>query len=181
MEEIGSVCGFALKMGADAYGDKTRFPSGPWCERGDWVLMRSYGTRFKVHGKEFRLINDDSVEAVVEDPGDSEGMSEEQMEEQTMSSGDKFFGVKTTFDDKGEPVEDVDVEVVDDRPPEDRRPPAKKQKRRNPVTRKNWRVTPRRLKNASISSAINSMRSVGNAKPLKRCAKKLSEWRKVCG
>ena len=68
-EEIGSVCGFVLKMGADAYGDKTRFPSGPWCEEGDWVLMRSYsGTRFKVHGKEFRLINDDSVEAVVEDP-----------------------------------------------------------------------------------------------------------------
>jgi|TARA_R100001129_G_scaffold173921_1_gene145848 co-chaperonin GroES (HSP10) len=69
VEEIGSVCGFVLKMGADAYGDKTRFPSGPWCEEGDWVLMRSYsGTRFKVHGKEFRLINDDSVEAVVEDP-----------------------------------------------------------------------------------------------------------------
>lgn len=55
-------------------------------------------------------------------------MSEEQMEEQTMSSEDKFFGVKTTFDDKGAPVEDVDVEVVDDRPPEDRRPPAKEAK-----------------------------------------------------
>ena len=68
-EEIGSVCGFVMKMGADAYADKKRFPSGPWCEEGDWVLMRSYsGTRFKVHGKEFRLINDDSVEAVVEDP-----------------------------------------------------------------------------------------------------------------
>ena len=68
-EEIGSVCGFVMKMGADAYGDQKRFPSGPWCEEGDWVLMRSYsGTRFKVHGKEFRLINDDSVEAVVEDP-----------------------------------------------------------------------------------------------------------------
>ena len=55
-------------------------------------------------------------------------MSEEQMEEQTMSSEDKFFGVKTTFDDKGAPVEDLDVEVVDDRPPEDRRPPAKEAK-----------------------------------------------------
>jgi hypothetical protein len=59
-------------------------------------------------------------------------MSEEQMEEQTMSSEDKFFGVKTTFDDKGEPVEDVDVEVVDDRPPEDRRPPAKEAKQEEP-------------------------------------------------
>ena len=105
-------------------------------------------------------------------------MSEEQMEEQTMSSEDKFFGVKTTFDDKATPVEDVDVEVIDDRPPEDRRPPAKEAKGRKTVTMMNWRVTPRKLKSASISSAINSMRSEGNAKPLKRCAKKLSEWRK---
>ena len=64
MEEIGSVCGFVMKMGADAYQDEKRFPNGPYCNEGDWVLMRSYsGTRFKVHGKEFRLINDDSVEA----------------------------------------------------------------------------------------------------------------------
>ena len=55
-------------------------------------------------------------------------MSEEQMEEQTMSSEDKFFGVKTTFDEKATPAEDVDVEVIDDRPPEDRRPPAKEAK-----------------------------------------------------
>jgi len=69
IEEIGSICGFVLKMGADAYNDEKRFPNGPYCKEGDWVLMRSYsGTRFKVHGKEFRLINDDSVEAVVEDP-----------------------------------------------------------------------------------------------------------------
>ena len=59
-------------------------------------------------------------------------MSEEQIDEQTMSSEDKFFGVKTTFDDKGVPVEDVDVEVVDDRPPEDRRPPAKEAKQEEP-------------------------------------------------
>jgi len=69
VEEIGSLCGFVLKMGDDAYKDKTRFPNGPYCKEGDWVLMRSYsGTRFKIHGKEFRLINDDSVEAVVDDP-----------------------------------------------------------------------------------------------------------------
>ena len=68
-EEIGSIVGFVLKMGPDCYNDKRRFPSGPFCKEGDWILMRSYsGTRFKVHGKEFRLINDDSVEAVIEDP-----------------------------------------------------------------------------------------------------------------
>ena len=69
VEEVGSICGFVLKAGADAYKDEKRFPNGPYCQEGDWVLMRSYsGTRFKVHGKEFRLINDDSVEAVVDDP-----------------------------------------------------------------------------------------------------------------
>lgn len=69
IEEIGSICGFVLKMGPDAYDDKKKFPNGPYCNEGDWVLMRSYsGTRFKIHGKEFRLINDDSVEAVVQDP-----------------------------------------------------------------------------------------------------------------
>ena len=69
LEEIGSICGFVLKMGAEAYKDASRFPNGPYCDEGDWVLMRSYsGTRFKIHGKEFRLINDDSVEAVVQDP-----------------------------------------------------------------------------------------------------------------
>ena len=69
IEEIGSICGFVLKMGPDAYKDDKKFPNGPYCNEGDWILMRSYsGTRFKIHGKEFRLINDDSVEAVVEDP-----------------------------------------------------------------------------------------------------------------
>ena len=68
-ESVGSICGFVMKLGPDAYNDKKRFPNGPYCEEGDWILMRSYtGTRFLVHGKEFRLINDDSVEAVVQDP-----------------------------------------------------------------------------------------------------------------
>lgn len=68
-EEIGSIVGFVLTMGPDAYKSSERFPTGPYCKEGDWIMMRSYsGTRFKVHGKEFRLINDDSVEAVVEDP-----------------------------------------------------------------------------------------------------------------
>tara|TARA_R110000796_G_scaffold4091_3_gene15615 strand:+ start:104 stop:496 length:393 start_codon:yes stop_codon:yes gene_type:complete len=68
-EEIGSIIGAVLKIGPDCYADSKRFPSGAYCKEGDWIMMRSYsGTRFKVHGQEFRLINDDSVEAVVEDP-----------------------------------------------------------------------------------------------------------------
>jgi co-chaperonin GroES (HSP10) len=52
-----------------AYGDEKKFPTGPWCKVGDWVVFRAYsGTRVKIHGREFRLINDDTVEAVVEDP-----------------------------------------------------------------------------------------------------------------
>ena len=68
-EEVGSIVGFVIKLGPDAYSDKSRFPSGAYCKEGDFIMMRSYsGTRFKVANKEFRLINDDSVEAVIEDP-----------------------------------------------------------------------------------------------------------------
>jgi co-chaperonin GroES (HSP10) len=69
MEEVGSIVGFVISMGPDCYMDGKRFPNGPYCKQGDFVLMRAYsGTRFKIHGEEFRLINDDSVEAVVDDP-----------------------------------------------------------------------------------------------------------------
>ena len=69
MEETASIIGFVIKTGPEAYTDKERFPSGPYCEEGDFVIFRSYsGTIFKVMGKEFRIINDDTVEAVVEDP-----------------------------------------------------------------------------------------------------------------
>jgi chaperonin GroES len=68
-EETASIIGFVISLGAEAYSDAAKFPDGPWCEEGDFVIFRSYsGTRFKVMGKEFRLINDDTVEAVVEDP-----------------------------------------------------------------------------------------------------------------
>tara|TARA_Y100000310_G_scaffold119376_2_gene118116 strand:+ start:3089 stop:3463 length:375 start_codon:yes stop_codon:yes gene_type:complete len=68
-ESVASIVGFVLKAGPDAYGDEKRFPNGPWCKEGDWIVMRAYsGTRVRIHGKEFRIINDDSVEAVVEDP-----------------------------------------------------------------------------------------------------------------
>jgi co-chaperonin GroES (HSP10) len=68
-EEILSPVLFVVKMGPDAFKDTKRFPSGPSCKTGDFVLVRpNTGTRIKIHGKEFRLINDDSVEAVVQDP-----------------------------------------------------------------------------------------------------------------
>lgn len=69
LEEVATVCGYVLDLGSDAYSDEKRFPSGPYCEKGDWVVFRAFsGTRIKVHGQEFRLLNDDSIEAVVEDP-----------------------------------------------------------------------------------------------------------------
>jgi co-chaperonin GroES (HSP10) len=68
-ESLATIVGFVLKMGDMAYKDGAKFPSGPWCKQGDWVLFRAYsGTRIKIHGQEFRLINDDTVEAVVDDP-----------------------------------------------------------------------------------------------------------------
>lgn len=68
-EEVLSPVLFVMKMGPDAYRDEKRFPSGPSCKVGDFILVRpNTGTRIKIHGKEFRIINDDSVEAVVQDP-----------------------------------------------------------------------------------------------------------------
>ena len=68
-DELLTTVLFVVKLGADCYNDKERFPTGPWCKQGDFVLVRpNAGTRLVIHGKEFRIINDDSVEAVVEDP-----------------------------------------------------------------------------------------------------------------
>ena len=68
-DELLTTVLFVVKLGPDCYNDKERFPTGPWCKQGDFVLVRpNAGTRLVIHGKEFRIINDDSVEAVVEDP-----------------------------------------------------------------------------------------------------------------
>jgi co-chaperonin GroES (HSP10) len=68
-EHIMSIMGLVLDMGDGAYSDKERFPTGPWCKQGDYVMFRmNTGTRFKVEGVEYRLMNDDSIEAVVTDP-----------------------------------------------------------------------------------------------------------------
>ena len=68
-EYILSSMGAVIDMGEQAYADKDRFPTGPWCKVGDFVMFRpNTGTRFKVNGSEYRLMNDDSVQAVVADP-----------------------------------------------------------------------------------------------------------------
>ena len=68
-DELLTTVLFVVDMGSDCYADKVRFPNGPWCKKGDFVLVRpNAGTRLVIHDREFRIINDDSVEAVVEDP-----------------------------------------------------------------------------------------------------------------
>jgi len=68
-EEHATTVLFVVKMGPQAYQDQDKFGETPWCKQGDFVLVRAYsGTRFKVYGKEFRMINDDQVEGIVEDP-----------------------------------------------------------------------------------------------------------------
>jgi co-chaperonin GroES (HSP10) len=68
-EEVLTPVLFVVKLGPDCYKDTTRFPSGPSCKEGDFIICRpNSGTRLKIHGREFRILNDDSVEAVVEDP-----------------------------------------------------------------------------------------------------------------
>ena len=68
-EETLTTVLFVVALGPDCYKDESRFPSGPWCKQGDFVLVRPHaGSRLVIHGREFRMINDDSVEGVVDDP-----------------------------------------------------------------------------------------------------------------
>ncbi len=69
IEQQTTMVLYVIKIGHDAYKDKIKFPHGPWCKEGDFIIARAYsGTRLKIHGKEFRIINDDSVDATVENP-----------------------------------------------------------------------------------------------------------------
>ena len=69
LEEILTTVLFVVSLGPDAYKEEIKFPSGAWCKQGDFILVRpNSGSRLVIHGKEFRLINDDTVEAVVEEP-----------------------------------------------------------------------------------------------------------------
>ena len=68
-EELLTTVLFVVELGPDCYLDTARFPNGPWCKQGDFILVRpNAGTRVVIHEREFRIINDDSVEAVVQDP-----------------------------------------------------------------------------------------------------------------
>ena len=68
-EELLTTVLFVVDMGPDCYKDTNRFPTGPWCKKGDFILVRpNSGSRLVIHGREFRMINDDSVEGIVEDP-----------------------------------------------------------------------------------------------------------------
>jgi len=67
-EKLATVL-FVVALGPDCYNDPVKFPTGPWCKQGDFVIVRpNSGTRLLIHGREFRLINDDTVESVVDDP-----------------------------------------------------------------------------------------------------------------
>lgn len=69
IEETLTTVLFVVDLGPDCYSDATRFPNGPWCKKGDFILTKPYaGSRLVIHGREFRIINDDTVEAVVDDP-----------------------------------------------------------------------------------------------------------------
>ena len=69
VEEALTTVLFVVALGPDCYTDKSRYPSGPWCQKGDFILVRpNAGSRLVIHGKEFRMINEDSVEGVVDDP-----------------------------------------------------------------------------------------------------------------
>ena len=68
-DHIMSIMGLVVDMGDEAYSDADRFPTGPWCKQGDYVMFRANtGTRFTVNGLEYRLMNDDSIEATIADP-----------------------------------------------------------------------------------------------------------------
>jgi len=68
-EQVMSIIGLVIDVGDQAYSDEDRFPTGPWCKQGDYVMFRANtGTRFTIEGLEYRLMNDDSIEAVVADP-----------------------------------------------------------------------------------------------------------------
>lgn len=68
-EQQASMLGMVVKQGPDCYADRDKFPTGPWCREGDLVVFSTYaGTRIKVNGVDFRLMSDDTIQAVIEDP-----------------------------------------------------------------------------------------------------------------
>ena len=143
LQEHATVVLFVMQLGDLAYQDEARFPTGAWCKEGDFVITRAYaGTRIKIHGKEFRIINDDTVEAVVDDPRGYERAQENSMAEiineipdeldmkgeeleVDLDEGKKAEPEKSTSDvervEQPKKVEpELEIEEEDDTPPEDR-------------------------------------------------------------
>ena len=70
-QQLTTNVGLILNMGPDAYADKSKYPNGPWCKTGDWVIFARYaGSRVKIDGGEIRILNDDEILSTVEDPTD---------------------------------------------------------------------------------------------------------------
>jgi chaperonin GroES len=70
-QQVASTCGLILATGPDVYNDKEKFPEGPWCKKGDWVIFARYaGSRIQIDGGEVRLLNDDEVLATIDNPED---------------------------------------------------------------------------------------------------------------
>jgi len=70
-QQIATVCGYVVSTGPQAYGDTEKFPHGPWCKKGDWVVFGRYaGARIGIDGGEIRILNDDEVLATIADPDD---------------------------------------------------------------------------------------------------------------
>ena len=70
-QQLTTNVGLILNMGPDAYADKTKYPNGPWCKEGDWVVFARYaGSRVKIEGGEIRILNDDEILSTVKDPTD---------------------------------------------------------------------------------------------------------------
>jgi len=69
-QQVGSQCGLVISMGDQCY-DKERYPEGPWCKKGQWVVFARYaGSRIQIDGGEVRLLNDDEILATIENPED---------------------------------------------------------------------------------------------------------------
>ena len=68
-QHLATVCGLVLEMGPDCYRDKERYPQGPWCKKGEWVMFARYaGSRFKIEGGEIRILNEDEILGIIQDP-----------------------------------------------------------------------------------------------------------------
>ena len=69
--QLGTICGYVLRMGELAYKDESKFPTGPWCKEGDWIIFGRYaGSRIQIDGGEIRILNDDEILGILNDPED---------------------------------------------------------------------------------------------------------------